>query len=215
MTLPKKRNVKNRRTAKSSTEPSVAWASRVDVTTLLAHLEPTRWFLSVLVASELFDDLREPGTWTVFVPNTSARAVYPEGALEGLFEEHASSELVDYAEHHVARGLDDTPTDSEVVLALDGYAWQLSKNAHGSLGTGLSRANLFVSQRTGGGVEQDPRPDLYGAASTRTDLVGGRDADRGSWVRSGSAGSSWCELRLGLRGALGVSCGSACGGLLV
>lgn len=137
MTLPKKRNVKNRRTAKSSTEPSVAWASRVDVTTLLAHLEPTRWFLTVLVASELFDDLREPGTWTVFVPNTSARAVYPEGALEGLFEEHASSELVDYAEHHVARGLDDTPTDSEVVLALDGYAWQLSKNAHGSLGTDL------------------------------------------------------------------------------
>ena len=130
--MPKKRNVEDPRTAKG---PSATWASKMDVTTLLAHLEPARWFLAVLVASELFDDLREPGTWTVFVPTPSARAIYPEGALEALFEERASSELVDYAEHHVARGLDDSPTDSEVVLALDGYAWQLRADAHGSLGT--------------------------------------------------------------------------------
>lgn len=135
MTLPKKRNVGNRKPGRRATEPSPEWASRVDVTTLLAHLEPTRWFLSVLVASELFDDLRDPGNWTVFVPSDSARAVYPEGALEALFAEHASNELVDFAEHHVARGLDDSPSDSEVVLALDGYAWQLRDDARGSLGT--------------------------------------------------------------------------------
>jgi hypothetical protein len=135
MTLPKKRNVGKRKPFERSSGPSAEWASRVDVTTLLAHLEPARWFLSVLVASELFDDLRERGHWTVFVPSEEARSVYPEGALEALFAEQASSELVDYAEHHVARDLDDSPTDSEVVLALDGYAWQLRDEARGSLGT--------------------------------------------------------------------------------
>lgn len=135
MTLPKKRNVGNEKACRRTSAPSVEWAARVDVTTLLAHLEQARWFLSVLVASELFDDLREPGNWTVFVPSESACEVYPEGAVEGLFAENASSDLVDFAEHHVARGLDDSPSDSEVVLALDGYAWQLRDDARGSLGT--------------------------------------------------------------------------------
>ncbi|HSN99529.1 MAG TPA: fasciclin domain-containing protein, partial [Candidatus Nanopelagicales bacterium] len=83
--------------------PDAGWLETVDITTAIDHLPGARWFLSVLAASELADDLRSAATWTVLVPTDTAIARLPGDAADRVFLPDESEALIDLAEHHVAR----------------------------------------------------------------------------------------------------------------
>jgi len=105
--------------------PSAGWLQTVDLITAIAHLPCARWFLSVLVASELADDLRTPGPWTVLVPTDAAVTRWPGGgreAIEALFDPDNAEALIDLAEHHVARGAVRLPRRGPALLATLGGA---------------------------------------------------------------------------------------------
>jgi uncharacterized surface protein with fasciclin (FAS1) repeats len=115
--------------------PCAEWLEGVDVTTAIAHLPCARWFLSMLVASELLDDLRTPGPWTVLVPNDTAIARWPSGALDRLFDPDEVEALIDLGEHHVARGgISRAPREPISIATLGGAERRVALLEGGSSG---------------------------------------------------------------------------------
>lgn len=124
--------------------PSAAWLQTVDVTTAIAHLPCARWFLSVLVASELLDDLRGPGPWTVLVPIDAALGGRADAELEEIFDPEEAEALIDVGEHHVARGVIRVGAqEAAAVTTLGGAERRIGAAEAGLAGVaGVVRGNL-------------------------------------------------------------------------
>ena len=86
----------------SSNGVDVARAT-LDVIATLASTTRFRTFVTLLVATELLDDLRDPGPWVVFAPDEAAFGALPDGLLETWFGPDHVERLVDVAENHIAR----------------------------------------------------------------------------------------------------------------
>lgn len=80
------------------------WLRAVDVATAAAHLPFARTFVAALVASQLVDELRGPGPWTLLVPTDEALRATWGVDLDALFDPRDREAIIDLAELHVARG---------------------------------------------------------------------------------------------------------------
>lgn len=69
-----------------------------DIVATLVSTPRFRTFVTVLVATELIDDLRGPGRFEVLAPPDEAFARLPHAALAHLFARENVETLVDYAE---------------------------------------------------------------------------------------------------------------------
>jgi uncharacterized surface protein with fasciclin (FAS1) repeats len=74
-----------------------------DLVGTLASSTRFRTWITILVATQLIDDLREAGPWLVLAPSDVAFARLEERELDGLLAGAEIETLIDLAEHHVAR----------------------------------------------------------------------------------------------------------------
>lgn len=80
------------------------WLRSVDVATAAAHLPFARTLVAALVASQLVDELRGAGPWTLLVPSDEALASRWGAGASSLFDARDREAIIDFAELHVARG---------------------------------------------------------------------------------------------------------------
>jgi uncharacterized surface protein with fasciclin (FAS1) repeats len=74
-----------------------------DVVAALTSTARFRTLVTILVATQVLDDLRATGPWLVLAPPDDAFARWPRLRLESLFARSNIEPLVDLAELHVAR----------------------------------------------------------------------------------------------------------------
>jgi uncharacterized surface protein with fasciclin (FAS1) repeats len=73
-----------------------------DVLSLLTSTTRFRTFVTVLVATQLIDDLRGTGPYVVLAPTDEAFDALPSGTLSRLMLRANVESLVDLAENHIA-----------------------------------------------------------------------------------------------------------------
>ena len=76
-----------------------------DVVAALTRTPRFRTMVTILVMSEILDDLRAPGPWLLLAPPDEAFEDLPPDMLRSLFAGSRVEWLIDLAEHHVARTL--------------------------------------------------------------------------------------------------------------
>ncbi len=76
-----------------------------DLVGALTRTSRFRTLVTILVATQVLDDLRAAGPWLVLAPTDDAFAHWPRARLEALFARSNIEQLVDLAELHVARGI--------------------------------------------------------------------------------------------------------------
>jgi hypothetical protein len=95
-----------------------------DIPATLARSTRFRTFTTILVATQLIDDLREPRPWIVLAPTDDAFAALPPGLLDALFAPGGVEQLIDLAELHV--GCAAPPQLGECVASLLGLPLPLA-----------------------------------------------------------------------------------------
>jgi uncharacterized surface protein with fasciclin (FAS1) repeats len=76
-----------------------------DLVAALTRTARFRTLVTILVATQVLDDLRAAGPWLVLAPPDDAFAHWPRAQLEALFARSNIEQLVDLAELHVARAI--------------------------------------------------------------------------------------------------------------
>lgn len=77
---------------------------RLDLPSTLASTTRFRTWTTILVATQLVDDLRENGPFAIFAPTDEAFDALPPGSLEDLLHVTSLERLIDLGERHIVRG---------------------------------------------------------------------------------------------------------------
>ncbi len=116
-----------------------------DLVGALTRTSRFRTLVTILVATQVLDDLRAAGPWLVLAPPDDAFGHWPRARLEALFARSNIEQLVDLAELHVARGLPER--EGEPLRSLLGEPIRI---ADGQVNEG--RAHIVSRRRCRNGV---------------------------------------------------------------
>ncbi len=93
-----------------------------DIMGTLASSACFRTWVTILVGTQLVDDLRDPGPWLVIAPTDAAFARIAGRDVGRLFATSAIESLIDFAERRVARSASGQPGGSYTSLLGDRFS---------------------------------------------------------------------------------------------